>query len=521
MIGSVPVIIFNNFIIFYTIAILTIFCVTTVSAAVTMSRKAKENSRIANMAEPLGTENIPVSMLVPAYNEGAVINDSIKSLADLDYANYEIIVVNDGSSDNTVEAIIKEFGLIQDIELEKMAAEKANIVEEEIAKRRGESRVDYDVSKLQTKDENTEEEVEIETAVKWLRTQKIRNIYSGTAKVERGDRCTTRPLILIDKENGGKADALNTGINFSKHQLFVAMDADCVIKKDAIKKIVNPFLMSKNTIAAGGNIKISNNLEIVDGEVVKVNPPKGFLAIYQMLEYMRVFFVSRVSWNSINTNVIISGAFGMFKKNKVLEVGGYRTDTVGEDMELVMNLNLTSLAKKEDYKIEYVLDAISYTQVPEDFKDFKNQRIRWHIGLMQSLKNHRSSIFNPKYKRMGMLGSAYYAMFELMSSVIEVVGYMAIGLAVILGLFNFWMFTFLAVTILVYALSVTMSAISIERYIREDKVSFWTSLKLILFSIFEPIVYRQYCNFIRIYAMLRYNKFKNKWNKGKRVEYNS
>jgi cellulose synthase/poly-beta-1,6-N-acetylglucosamine synthase-like glycosyltransferase len=415
--------------------------------------------------EKFSTRYIPVSIIVPAYNEAKVIVESIKSLAILDYERYEVIVINDGSTDNTVEEVLKNFNLVK------------------------------------THRPITET----------IKVKEIRDVYEGTYN--------DVSITLIDKNNGGKADALNAGINASRYPLFVAMDADCILKRDAIDKLVKPFLMDRRTIAAGGNIRISNNLKIENGEIKEYNYPKGYFLIYQTFEYLRVFLIARTAWNIINANLIISGAFGMFKKSKVLEIGGYRTDTIGEDMELVMRLNIHCLDLKEDYRIDYVIDAYTFTQVPTTIKDFAKQRIRWHVGLMQCLSIHKKTLFNPKYKQVSFLGIAYYTLFELLSAVIEVTGYFLIILAIAFGLFNPWMFVFFSITILVYAFSVTVSALNVEKYILSVKTPFRIVIKFMLYSIAEPLIYRQVYNLIRIYAMIRYRKHKHSWNKVERKTY--
>src|SRR5665648_991475 len=447
------------------IIIVTIFCMTTLSSAVTMSRKFQESKENFHIFDIISEDVMPVSIILPAYNEVKVIIDSVFSLTALDYKKIEIIVVNDGSTDETLSKVIEIFELNETYK----------------------------------------------SFAKVLKTEQILNIYEGKVK--------GISITLVNKKNGGKADALNAGINVSKYPLFIAMDSDCIIKKDALAKIVKPFLLDKRTIAVGGNVKISNNLRIEKGEIAEARKLKGYFLIFQTLEYLRVFLVSRIAWNNINTNIIISGAFGIFKRSKIIEVGGYRTDTVSEDMELVMRLNKYCIENEIDYKIQYVPEAYCFTQVPTNFKDFRNQRIRWHVGLMQSLQAHKSVILNPKYKKIGLLGAVYYTFFELFSSIVEISGYIVISLAVVFGLFNPWIFLLLIISILVYSFTVTISALMIEKYTLNNKKSNRDAFILLVFSIFEPLFYRQVCNIIRIYAMIKYKSYKNKWNKVEREEY--
>ncbi len=459
------VLVFNDAIVIYTLIILTFFCISIITASIYLSKHKREEKELGTYFDGMPERYIPVSILVPSYNEEQVIVESILSLMKLDYEEYEVIVVNDGSSDNTFQVVIDYF-------------------------------------KLQPKKIRFKESLE---------TQQIKQIYEG--------HINNHHLLVVDKENGGKSDALNAGINISKYPLFIAMDADCIIKPDAVHHLVFPMLMDKRTIAVGGNIKISNNLIIENGEVVEQKMPKGFFVIYQIIEYMRVFMISRIAWNQYKSNLIISGAFGLFRKDKVIEVGGYRTDTVGEDMELVVRLNLFQIEHNREYRIQNQVDAYCFTQVPNKFKDFKNQRIRWHVGLMQSIYFHRKSIFNFKYHRVGLIGITYYTFFEMLSAVIEIFGYVVILIAIALGLFNMQIYIFLLSVVILYSFLVTISAMTLEQYSLENKTSFGLIAKLTILSLFEPFIYRQLCNFIRIYAMFRYKSYKNKWNKGKRMQY--
>lgn len=456
---------FNDIIIIYTFMILTIFFVSIVAAAIYLSNHKAKEKELGTSYDGMPERYIPVSIIVPAFNEEEVIVESILSCMKLDYEEYEVIVVNDGSMDKTLTNILTYFNL-------QPSSLKYNQL---------------------------------------IQTQEVLGIYEGSINNHR--------LIVVDKVNGGKSDALNTGLNISNYLLYIAIDADCVIKPDAIHHLVFPVLMDKRTIAVGGNVKISNNLTIEHGEITKQKAPKGFFLIYQIIEYTRVFMISRIAWNQAKSNLIISGAFGLFNKARVLEVGGYRTDTVGEDMELVIRLNLYQIEHKRDYRIDNQVDAYCYTQVPRKFKEFKNQRIRWHVGLMQCLYIHRNAIFNLKYHRVGMIGITYYAVFELLSAVIELLGYTALILAILFGLFNVKIFLFLLLVIVTYGFVITISALVLERYSLETKSSLWYIIKLTFLSLFEPFTYRQVCNVIRIVAMFRYNSYRDKWNKAKRVEY--
>lgn len=331
---------------------------------------------------------IPVSILVPAYNEEVTIIDTINSLLYLDYPEYEIIVINDGSTDNTAKVIIDYFNL-------KKVARPINKV-------------------VPCKD--------------------MKEIYENDDGIK---------IVLVNKENGGKSDALNMGINVSRYPLFVCVDADSMLQHNSLKKIVEPFLEDENTIAAGGNIKVSNQVVLGRGRVVDVTVPKKKMVIFQMIEYLRVFLNSRVALNGLNANMIISGAFGIYNKQAVINVGGYSLDVIGEDMEIVVKMHAFYRKNKLPFRIAYVPDAICWTQVLESHRLLKNQRRRWHTGLSQSLKNHWFVSFNPKYGAVGLIAYPYFLIFEYITPILEVLGIATIILSFILKIINVRFFIFI------------------------------------------------------------------------------
>ena len=267
----------------------------------------------------------PVSLLVPAYNEQATIVGSLKSILQLQYPAYEIILINDGSSDNTMEQLLNSFDLIK----------TKNVFR------------------------------------KQLPCQDIKAIYESS---------TYSNLTVVDKVNGGKADALNAGINISKYPLICSLDADSVLEPDVLVKIVRPFIEDHTTVAAGGSIRIANGCEIFAGKINKIGLPKSLLGKFQVMEYLRAFLAGRMAFSLINSLIIISGALGIFKKNKVIEVGGYHTSSVGEDMELVLRLHARLREKKEPYNITFIPDPVCWTEAPENLKVLGLQRKRWQRG---------------------------------------------------------------------------------------------------------------------------------------------
>lgn len=433
-----------------------------VSSSINFSR----NIKLKKFEENLQINNKryypPVSLIVPAYNESLTICDTIESLAILDYKQYEIIIVSDGSTDESIEIIKNKYKL-----KEVYRPTKINI-----------------------------------------ETKKVNKVYMGSYM--------GRKIILIDKENGGKADALNVGINYSSYPIFVAIDADSILVKDSLRKIIDPFMRNRKVVAVGGNIKISNHLKISGGKIEHIENPRKFIVSLQIIEYMRSFLTNRVAWNMLNMNLIISGAFGAFNKQVVIDVGGYDSKTVGEDMELVMRIHKHFIEKDEKYYIMYSTDANCYTQAPESFKSLKSQRRRWQVGLIHCMGIHRKMFLNGKW----LLAKLYFLGFEMITPIVEVIGIITITISFILGIINLEFLMVYYFMIIIYGLAVSVAAILMELYVYKEHVNKKLLIKLMILSIFEPISYRLLISIYRISAFLGYKKNKHKWGNIKRVKNN-
>ena len=335
----------------------------------------------------------PISILVPAYNEESSIPTSIRSLLQIHYSDYEIIVINDGSKDHTVDVLIHEFSLVPF-------------------------------------PEDNPHRLEIKP---------VRGVYRSTVYPN---------LRVIDKENGGKADALNAGINYSHFDLCCAVDADSILQQDSLHRIVQPFLEDTTCVASGGTIRVANGCEVKGGFLVRTDLPHNLLALFQIVEYLRAFLFGRLGWSPLNALLIISGAFGLFKKETVIEVGGYRTQTIGEDMELIVRMHRKLRLSGTPYKITFIPDPICWTEAPEDLKTLRNQRIRWQRGLAESLSSNLSLLFHPKGGAPGWLSFPFMAFFEWLGPVFEVIGYIFMVVGFLLGVIDFEaMFAFFLVTL--------------------------------------------------------------------------
>jgi len=378
----------------------------------------------------------PITLLAPAYNEEATCVESVRSLLTLEYPDYEIIVINDGSSDRTLERLTDAFSLGEAHRV-PMAAVK-------------------------------------------------------TARVGRIFRSRRHPnLWVIDKENGGKADALNAGLNFCQTPLFCAMDADSLLEPGALMRIVRPFLDDASTVAAGGVLRIANGCTVEQGRVVDVRLPESLLARLQVLEYLRAFLSSRMGWDAMGATLVISGAFGIFKRDVVVAVGGYATDTVGEDMELVVRLHRYCRKNDRKYSIHFIPDPVAWTECPEKLSVLAGQRDRWQRGLFQSLTRHLVMLFNPRYGRAGMLAFPYFFFMEMLGPVIELFGYASFTITLLAGRADGpFVIAFLCVA-MVLGVALSLSAVALEelsfrRYPRWSDI-----LGLFALTVIENFGYRQ------------------------------
>ena len=409
---------------------------------------------------------IPVSILVPAYNEEFTILDTVKSLSKLDYPQFEIIVIDDGSQDNTSRILIEAFGMQKHerpIRKQLFCQEAEEIYES----------VDFEVK-----------------------------------------------ITLVRKKNGGKGDALNMGINVSKYPYFVSLDADSILEKDALKNLVMPVISDSRMIAVGGMVQVANQAIIEDGMIKSYQVSPKFVVLMQMLEYSRTFHAMRMLLDTFNGNMIISGACGLFRKDVVIQANGYNSNTVGEDMELVVKLHAYCRSKKIPYRIAYAPKAVCWTQVPERLRDLKAQRRRWYMGLIQSLSIHRMVLFNPIYGAMGVISTLYYFIVEAIGPFVELAGLGVIVLASMLEMLNlsFMLWYFL----LFYMLSamVTITAYFTRLYVLKAPLTVWQAIKIVFYSFVEAFFFHHVINFFRMTALINYRKSRLQWGKIQRKEHN-
>lgn len=378
----------------------------------------------------------PVSLLVPAFNEERSCVEAVRALLTLNYPEYEVVVVNDGSSDGTMQALIDAFAL-----------ERA--------------------ARLPSAD---------------IPTEPVHRVLRSTRHAN---------LWVIDKANGGKSDALNAGLNIARSPLFCTIDADSILEPDALLRASRPFLEDDRMIAVGGIVRVVNGSTIDHGRVRNVRLSSRLLPRLQVVEYLRAFLSARVAWSELNATLIISGAFGLFRREIVVAAGGYSRDTVGEDMELVVRLHRTARQRGEVPKVMFVPDPVAWTEVPETLDGLARQRHRWQRGLLESLFRHRSMLLDPKYGTAGMLAFPYFLLLEGLGPLIEIVGYVAFITTLIAGL---WSPTFVAAFLflaIIVGIALSAAAVALEELTFRRYPRWLDLLRLFSASVVENLGYRQ------------------------------
>lgn len=347
-------------------------------AAVLELRRHKSGWAVEDRRRLLTSKVAPrISVLAPAYNEAATVEASLQALLTLQYPNLEVVLVNDGSSDHTLAVAERAFAL-QPVH-----------------------------------------------PAYWRRldNKPVRGVFRSQMHPD---------LVVVDKENGGKADALNTALNVATGELVCAIDADTILEPDALLRMVRPFLDQTGVLAAGGTIRVVNGSVVHGGRVVQAGVPRNPLAGMQSVEYLRAFLFGRLGWNRLGGNLIISGAFGLFRREVVISAGGYLHDTVGEDMELVVRLRRQARERGEPDRVEFVPDPVAWTEAPQTLRVLGRQRDRWHRGLADVLWRHRRLAMNHRYGALGMLAFPYFLFIELLAPVVEALGLLLLGPALAL-----------------------------------------------------------------------------------------
>lgn len=447
---------FNLVVLLYFLALNGFYLWTSLHALATLRRYALR-VRSLDLSEVLSLGGAPpITLLAPAYNEESTCVHATRSLLNLQYPDYEVLVINDGSKDGTLARLTEAFQLVP-------------------------------AARFPTGD-------------------------VPTAEVRATLRSRIHPnLWVVDKANGGKADALNAGLNHSRTPLVCAMDADSLLEREALARIVRPFLEDDRTVAVGGVIRIANGCTVEGGAVTRVALPDNWLARIQVLEYLRAFLAGRVGWATLDSTFIVSGAFGLFRRRAVVEAGGWDHSTVGEDMELIVRLHRVCRERKLPYRITFVPDPVAWTECPESVRVLGRQRERWQRGLTETLVRHRRMLLNPRYGHIGMVVFPYFFFLEMLGPAIEVGGYVAFAATLIAGRASpEYVAAFLALAV-VFGIALSLAAIALEelsfrRYPRT--VDLFT---LITLALVEAFGYRQLSSWWRLQGLIAAWRKKKGW----------
>jgi len=436
----------------------------------------------------------PLSLVVPAYNEETSIEESIKSFFNLQFPGIEIVIVNDGSKDGTLEVLKRAFTM---------------------------KRIDVDY-------------------VEHITTEPVRGYYESKATLPPH----IRRIILIDKENGGKADALNAGINASHCPYFVSIDADSILDEKSLLHAFRMVLDDRDIVAIGGQVAIVNGCAVSDGKITDVRLPKSRVARFQMLEYIRAFTLGRTALAKLDSLLIISGAFGIFQKEFVQKVGGYLTksltskiaceytapgaETVCEDMEIVVRMQRYIKEKGVTKKIVFTPHPLCWTEAPENLTDLSKQRDRWQRGLLETMYYHRTMLFNRKYGAVGLFAYPYFLLYEVLGVPIELLGYLTVPLLFLLDGYNYYYLIMFTIVSIAYGTLLSVASIVISAWpekatiaeLRGKSLFYFKNtreiISLILYGLLENIGYRQFILVSRTIAVINYLNGKKGWNKFER-----
>ncbi|MBI5346117.1 MAG: glycosyltransferase family 2 protein [Chlamydiae bacterium] len=453
-----PFLLWSNIIIFlYFLLVQITYLVLLIFAIFELYKRVKE-IKLENYEKFLHSDSAPaISLIVPAFNEEHCIVFNVKHLLNLSYRYKEIVVVNDGSTDKTLEILINVFKLV------KVAP----------------------------------------TVLPKLKTKKVRQYYRSREYPN---------LIVVDKENGGKVDANNAGINAATSHYFATIDADTVITDQGLEKLIRPFMMTPNTIACGTTIGIANECEIEGNRIKKISFPKSFLPGIQVVEYLRAFLFGRLGWNHLGGCLIISGAFGLFDKEVVIANGGYKLE-IGDDVEIIVRLHKKMRKAKKPYVITFIPDLVAMTEAPATIPALFRQRERWHRGLIDVMWRNIDMFFNPRYGKVGMISVPYFVIIESLSPIVEIFGYFIVAISWSLGIIN-WYFA-LWYFLLAFGFPLVLSSICM--LMADLSFGWYFSLKnifkIFICSVLEQVGYRQMLVFCRLKAFFAWFKKEKTWKK--------
>lgn len=452
---------YQNVVFVYCCTIYSIYALLTLFSYLAILSNIRRNTIRENLLLIQSPLTPGISIITGAFNEEMTIISNVRSLLTMNYPAFEVIIVNDGSKDKTLEKLIEEFTLIE---------------------------VDFAYHYF-------------------IQCQPVERIYkSGNSAFSN--------LLVIDKINGGsKADAINAGINASSYPYFLNTDVDCILDKDTLVQMIQPFMDDeKRVIATGATLRMANSCIIDSSVLVKARVPRAILPLFQEIEYIRSFVLGKMGWNLVNSIPNVSGGLGMFDKEIVIKVGGYDPNSFGEDMDMLMRISKYMCETKQEYAVRSIPQSLCWTEGPQSLKVFKRQRVRWGRGLYQIFSTYYKLIFNPKYKKLGMIVLPYNFIFELCAPLIELLGIICYIYLIASHLIN-WPFAIILL-VFVYSFSVLITLLSIvwdQLVIRRYGLK--EVLRLCAFVFIEPFIYHP---LVMVFALMGYTNqfFKTKSNWG-------
>ncbi len=401
----------------------------------------------------------PATIIIPAWNEEDIIVQSVTSILKTDYPNLEVFVVDDGSTDETLARLISAFRLV-----------KMDLI--------------YRPR---------------------LSTSRVRGFYLNPRVPN---------LLVISKENGGKPDALNVGVNMCRTPYFCTLDADCLLERDALLRLMRPIVSSPvNTVASGGIVRILNGCEVKDGQVVKVGLPRTRLERFQVVEYLRSFLFGRAGWDLLGGTLIVSGAFAVFHRETAIEAGGFARDTVTEDMDLILLIRRWAAHHNRKIKMCFTSDPVCWTECPSSFANLRRQRRRWQMGLFQTLWKNSEMLFNRQFGLIGMLSFPFQLYIEGLGAAVEFVGYFMVPMALLFGMVPPTLYILFVLLGLLYGGFLSVGAVLLEELTYRRYPGFRDLLTLLLFALIENLGYRQMVLYYRFQGMVRFLTGFGEWEK--------
>jgi cellulose synthase/poly-beta-1,6-N-acetylglucosamine synthase-like glycosyltransferase len=401
----------------------------------------------------------PATIIMPAWNEQDIIVQSVSSILKTDYPNLEVVVVDDGSTDETLVRLVNAFRLV---EMDLIYRPR-------------------------------------------LPTRPVRGFYMNPRIPN---------LLVISKDNGGKPDALNMGINTCRTPYFCTLDSDCLLERDALLRLMQPIVRSpQNTVASGGIVRILNGCEVKDGQVVKVGLPAGRVERFQVVEYLRSFLFGRTGWSLLGGTLIVSGAFAVFHRETVIDAGGFKHDTVTEDMDLIVQIHHWAIHKRRKIRMNFTSDPVCWTECPASLANLSKQRRRWQMGLFQTLWKYSEMLFNRKYGVIGMLSYPFQLYIEGFGAAVEFLGYFMVPMALMLGIVPPTLFVLFVVLGLVYGSFLSVGAVLLEELTYRRYPSFRDLATLLGYAVIENIGSRQVVLYYRFQGLVRFLTGFRSWEK--------